>query len=196
MARSKNGEAIPPERRTPQDISDLNAFLAAARRRADTDAVKRYRAVLGYIDGTAVAKIAKSLHVARSTVNKWLGWYRGGGVEGLLTKPRPGAPKKLSAEMRASLTALIELGPIAAGYESGVWSGPMIGDLIYKRFCIRLHNHSVPRLLSKMGFSVQKPRKRLARADAEAQQMWITERLPAIKKKPQSVEAFCFSKTK
>jgi transposase len=59
----------------------------------------------------------------------------------------------------------------------------MIGDVIEQRFGVRYHNHHVPRLLHQLGFSVQRPRKRLARADAEAQEYWLRVRLPTIKKK-------------
>jgi len=41
----------------------------------------------------------------------------------------------------------------------------------------------VPRLLHELDFSVQRPRKRLARADAAAQATWIRKTFPAIKKK-------------
>ena len=59
----------------------------------------------------------------------------------------------------------------------------MIGDVIERRFGVRYHNQHVPRLLHQLGFSVQRPRKRLARADADAQAQWLREKFPAIKKK-------------
>src|SRR5262245_19892443 len=59
-----------------------------------------------------------------------------------------------------------------------------LGDLIRQRFGVRYHNHHVPRLLHQLGFSVQRPRKRLARADKEAQERWLKKRLPAITKSP------------
>jgi transposase len=65
----------------------------------------------------------------------------------------------------------------------------MIGDLIEQQFKIRYHNHHVPRLLLYLGFSVQRPRKRLARADLEAQANWRRKTLPKIKKKPRPAEA-------
>jgi hypothetical protein len=40
------------------------------------------------------------------------------------------------------------------------------------------------RLLHDLGFSVQRPRKRLARADAEKQAVWLGTTFPAIKKPP------------
>ncbi len=63
----------------------------------------------------------------------------------------------------------------------------MIGDLIEERFGVRYHTHYVPRLLHQLGFSVQRPRKRLARANAEAQDVWIKKTFPKIKKKPSGV---------
>lgn len=65
----------------------------------------------------------------------------------------------------------------------------MIGDLIEQRFGVRYHNHHVPRMLNQLGFSIQRPRKRLARADLEAQATWLRETFPAIKKKPRPAAA-------
>ena len=44
-------------------------------------------------------------------------------------------------------------------------------------------------MLNSMGFSVQRPRKRLAHADAQAQAHWLRKKFPAIKKKPQPAAA-------
>ena len=105
-------------------------------------------------------------------------------MEGLITATPPGPSPRLSEAQRDELTTLIESGSSAAGYTSGVWTGPMIGDLIAQRFDVQYHNHHVPRLLHELGFSVQRPRRRLARADADAQAVWLRKKLPRIKKKP------------
>jgi transposase len=150
---------------------------------------RRARAILGYIDGRRVVDLAAELGITRGSVNRWLRWYETLGVTGLLTGKPPGPAPRLSEAQRDALTALIEDGPAAAGYTSGVWTGPMIGDLIAQRFGVRYHNHHVPRLLHELGFSVQRPRRRLARADREAQAIWLREKLPAIKKKPRRAAA-------
>ena len=66
-------------------------------------------------------------------------------------------------------------------------AGPMIGDLIRRRYGVTYHNHYIPPLLHKLGFSVQRPRKRLARADHERQKYWLRTTFPRIKQKPLSV---------
>lgn len=184
MARTKTGEAIGPAGRTPAARKKLRRFIDAAARRSDLAAWKRGRAVLGYLGGTSVIELAGQLDVTRGAINRWLQWYEVQGVEGLVTRKAPGPPSKLTDGQRAVLAYMIEMGPQAVGYTSGVWTGPMIGDLIEQRFAVRYHNHHVPRLLNDLGFSVQRPRKRLARADADAQALWLRKRLPAIKKKP------------
>jgi len=134
-----------------------------------------------------VIELAAELDVTRGAINRWLQWYEAMGVAGLVTGKAPGPAPKLGEAQRRELTALVEAGPLAAGYPSGVWTGPMIGDLIARRFGVRYHKHNVPRLLHELGFSVQRPRKRLARADAQLQAIWLREKLPAIKKKPARV---------
>ena len=184
MARSKTGEAIGPLGRTPKAVQKLKRFVADAERRGDLDEWRRGRAVLGYLDGRRVIELAKELGKTRGALNRWLQWYDANGVDGLKTNYAPGPAPKLSGEQQEKLARLVEEGPLAAGYETGVWTGPMIGDLIESKFGVRYHNHHVPRLLNQLGFSVQRPRKRLARADLEAQAYWLKTRFPEIKKKP------------
>ncbi len=183
MARSKTGEAISARGRSPSARKKLRRFIRQRVKAGDLAEWRRGRAVLGYIEGRRVIEIAVELDVTRGAVNRWLQWYEAMGVGGLVTGRAPGPAPKLGEAQRGELSALVEAGPLAAGYQSGVWTGPMIGDLIERRFGVHYHRHNLPRLLHELGFSVQRPRKRLARADAEAQATWLRERLPAIKKK-------------
>ena len=188
MGRSKTGQAISEKRRTPEELDRLDALLKEVEKSGDLATWKRARAVRAYIDGEKVVEIHKALRIRRSTVNQWLRWYEVMGAEGLRTGTPPGAARRLSEEQRGELSRLIEAGPMAAGFTSGVWTGPMIGQLIFERYGVRYHNQHVPRLLNQLGFSVQRPRKRLARADSESQATWLRDRLPEIKKKPQPAE--------
>lgn len=184
MVRAKTGQAIPPDRRTPVALASLEAFRDEAGRRGALDEWRRAQAVLGYIAGRRVVDIAESLDARRTTVTNWLRWYTLHGLEGLRTaKPGKSEPR-LSPEQREELAAIVEAGPLAAGLPSGLWTGKMVASVIEERFGVSFHPQSVPRLLHQLGFSVQRPRKRLARADKEAQATWVRERLPEIKKRP------------
>lgn len=184
MGRSKTGEAISACGRSRSARRKLRRFIRQRAKNNKLDEWRRGRAVLGYIEGRRVVELAAELDCTRGSVNRWLQWYEALGVEGLITAKPPGASPKLADEQRRELASLVEAGPLEAGYQSGVWTGPMIGDLIERRFGVRTHRHNVPRLLHELRFSVQRPRKRLARADAIKQASWWNETFPAIKKKP------------
>ena len=196
MAQSNPGRAIRRARRRPAQLKQLDAFIVEAQLKNDLAEWRRGRAVRAYIAGRRVTDIAAEAGVTRGSVNRWLQWYDADHVEGLRTRIAEGPAPKLTEEQREALTVIIELGPIQAGYQSGVWTGPMIGDLIEQRFGVRYHNHHVPRLLHQLRFSVQRPRKRLARADLARQATWLRETLPAIKKKRGNAEGSSPTATK
>ena len=80
---------------------------------------------------------------------------------------------------------LMSIGFLLGDDSPVIWRGPMVGEMIRRLYGVRYHTHHIPRLLHQLGFSVQRPRKRLARADAESQAVWLRERLPAINKSAQ-----------
>lgn len=196
MPRSKNGQAIESSRTTVKEIAKLTVLLHEARADGDLATWRRARAVLGYVQGRKVIALAELLDVSRGAINQWLRWFNADGTDGLRPRPRLGASRRLSEEQQAELVTVIEAGPQAAGYLTGIWTGPMIGDLIHRRYGVRYHNHHVPRLLHKLGFSVQRPRKRLARADLERQEVWLRKQFPAIKKRPLRAEESSSSATR
>jgi len=189
VARSQNGEAISSRRKTRAERERLEQLLVDAQAIGDLATWKRAKAVRGYVEGGKVIALAKELGITRGAINRWLQWYEAGGAEGLRTNPIPGSEPRLTEDQRSELSAMIDAGPQAAGYTSGMWTGPMVGDWIRRRFGVSYHNHYVPELLHQLGFSLQRPRKRLANADAEKQAQWVQVRFPDIKKKPLPSEA-------
>lgn len=181
--RARTGQALDAEHIGAEAIRSLEGFVAVALQRNALDEWRRGEAMLRYIGGQPVIGIAAHLKVARGTVNLWLRWYQTMGLDGLKTWKPKGAKPKLTPEQKMELAAIVEAGPQSAGFESGVWTGPMVGEVIRQRFGVSYHKNNVPLLLHQIGFSLQRPRKRLCRADAEAQRDWVENRLPAIKKK-------------
>jgi transposase len=196
MARSRNGQAIRESQRTAEKLTLLNEFISEAEAQSDLATWRRGRAVIGYIQGKSVAQMTVELDVSLAAVKKWIRWYDVRGVQGLWTRTAPGAAHRLSEQQVAQLKEVIKAGPQAAGFTAGVWNGPMVKHWIEKNFGVSYHSHHIPRLLHRLGFSVQRPRKLLARADAQAQRQWIEVRLPAIKKKLRNAEASSFLRTK
>lgn len=182
MGRARNGQAISTERASRQELRALKKLQREAKRDGDLPTWRRATAVLGYLAGVSVIEQAAQLDVTRGSVNRWLQWFEAAGTDGLRPRERPGGAARLTEAQHRVLIAAIEAGPLAAGYPSGLWTGPMVGELIRRRFGVSYHNHYIPRLLHQLGFSVQRPRKRLAKADAERQAVWLKQTFPAIKK--------------
>lgn len=182
MRRTSRGSAIGAERRTRGERGRLRVLLRNSQKRGDLRTWRRAKGVLGYLSGQTVMALSQELNVSRSSINRWLGWFDKMGTEGLKPRESTGRGSCLTGEQLEELASVIDAGPQRAGYQTGIWTGPMIGDLIHRRYGVKYHNHYIPRLLHKMGFSVQRPRKRLARADLEKQRIWLKTRLPAIKK--------------
>ena len=58
---------------------------------------------------------------------------------------------------------------MAYGYMPGVCTAPMIAEIIQAEFNLDYHSGHVRKLLKQAGFSVQKPKRQLAKADPEKQ---------------------------
>ena len=79
---------------------------------------------------------------------------------------------------------ILDSGPVAYGLDSGVWTSPMITWVIEEEFDVQYHPGHVRKLLHSLGYSVQRPRRRLARANAWEQDRWHRYTYPNLKKKP------------
>ena len=145
---------------------------------------KRLRAVVLNSEGHTSGELAKILDSPRSKVSEWLQRYQSQGVEGLLEGYRSGRPSELTEPQRQQLGDLLDSGPVAYGLDGGIWTSPMIAWVIEEEFGVRYHPGHVRKLLRELGFSVQRPRRVLARADAVAQDRWHRRIYPALKKKP------------
>lgn len=144
---------------------------------------KRIHAVLLNCDGRTSGEIADILESPLSRTSQWLRDYDVYGYEGLLEGYRSGRPARLSEKQRIQLCDVIDSGPVAYGFLSGVWTSPMIARVIGEEFSISYHPGHVRKLLCELGFSVQRPRRLLARADKQKQDKWHRYTYPRIKKK-------------
>lgn len=151
---------------------------------ADWREARRFRAFELSQNDWKQTDIAEALGVSRSAVSTWLKKARQEGLEALKTSPRSGRPPKLSEEERAQLPDLLEKGPEHFGFRGAVWTRARVGAVIEEAFGVSYCDSHVGRILSQIGWSLQKPTRRAAQRDEEAIQRWKEEDWPRIKKKP------------
>ena len=168
----------------PATCRRLTRLSREAERDGAYRVAKRLQAVVLNAEGHTSGELASVLKAPRSKVSEWLARYQADGVEGLLEGYRSGRPPELSAEQHQQLTDILESGPVAYGLDTGVWTSPMIAWVIEEEFGVTYHPGHVRKLLHTLGFSVQRPRRVLARANAAEQDRWHRRVYPQIKKNP------------
>lgn len=99
------------------DKAQLEGWLRASTTRQSH--AMRARIILALSQGCDVAEVAASLGLNEQTVYKWRGRYQTQGLAGLSDAPRPGQPRKLSAEkVKEILTLTVERIPREATHWS------------------------------------------------------------------------------
>jgi len=161
--------------------------LIRLRKQAERDGAyrvaKRLQAVVLNSQGRTSGELANLLTAPRSRVSEWLARYQAHGLEGLLEGHRSGRPLELTPAQRKQLDDILDSGPVAYGLDTGIWTSPMIAWVIKEEFGIHYHPGHVRKLLHRWGFSVQRPRRVLARANADQQDRWQRYTYPSLKKK-------------
>jgi transposase len=182
-----------PRRGLRLDIDDYNHIIQhryLAKKRKDLEARVRLRAILLVHEGKTLEQVGQMLEVARSTVQRWIGRYRCRGVTGLLVRgPYQGKKPRLSLDQKRELAIMIRQGPENSGLDTGVWTAPIIADLVKRRFRIAYSPSQIRRVLHELGFSLQYPRQEPSKADKKRQATWLDEELPEIKKKSKRTKA-------
>ena len=164
--------------------------LLALRREAQADkaprVVLRIQGILMSLDGSSTGEIARRLRVHRSGVPVWIGNWNQYGQEGLWEGHRSGRPPQLSAPQREQLADILDSGPVAYGLETGIWTSPLVAQLIQEEFGRAYHPGHVRKLLRQLGYSVQRPTTRLVQADLRQKRKWTRYTYPNLKKTPQT----------
>jgi transposase len=171
------------DRRTVKQLIQL-------RREAQADKAPRVvlciQGILLSLDGHTTGEIAQRLKIHRSTVPTWIDHWNQYGTEGLWEGHRCGRPAGLAAKERERLCDILDSGPVAYGLETGIWTSPLIGQVIREEFDQEYHPGHVRKLLKQLGYSRQRPTTRLVQADLAQKRKWVRYTYPKLKKTPKA----------
>ena len=145
---------------------------------------RRLEAVKLLEKGWSIGRIARTLSCTRQSVGRWRRAWRCGGRRRLDARPVPGRPNKLSARQRHLLVLRLVKGALANGFSTSLWTCPRIAELIRREYAVRYHVDHIPRLLTCLGFSCQKPERQASERDEAAIRRWVAVDWPRIKKRP------------
>jgi transposase len=132
--------------------------------------------------GRGVSEVARLVGVCSRSVSRWMSMYEAGGEAGLASKPQKGPKPGLSHDDLAALEGELLKGPREHGFPTELWTLARVAKVIERRFGIKYHPCHVWKVLTRMGWSAQKPERRAREQDEEAVRKWREEEWPRIKK--------------
>jgi len=143
---------------------------------------RRLSAGADLIAGMKQSDVARKYGVTPAAVSLWAQTIRKDGIEGLRMRKARGNPPKLERESRERLVEILETGPEAYGWDSGLWTSSRVVKVIRREFGVRYHPHYMPRLLRRLGFRPVKPKRRASEKDEDRKDAWLTTTWVQVKK--------------
>src|SRR5436190_3686837 len=147
---------------------------------------RRRRAIELLRDGERQVDVARFLGVDRTSVYRWQQQAERG-EQALAAQAHPHRPPALADHQLLRLEALLSEGAAAHGWHNQLWTTARVAELIFRHFGIRYHHDHVGRFLrQRLGWSVQKPRRRARERDEAAILRWQSEEFPRLAREAQA----------
>ena len=138
--------------------------------------------------------IAGELRVSERSVRRWRQAWQAGGLGGLASRGQA-AQCRLDEDQLAALDAVLEAGPLAAGWTDQRWTLARIRDLVAAKFREQYTIPGIWYLLRRRGWTCQIGARRAIERDDGAVQVWKKETWPRIKAPRRPSAAGSSSKT-
>ena len=137
-----------------RDDFDAAAVRRLARDADDADQARRLLAIAAVYEGMSRADAARMGGMDRQTLRDWAHRFNDEGAAGLINRPAPGNPRRLTPEQEAELERLVEAGPAAAGLSHlARWRCADLKALIAERWGVAYHERTIGKLLDRLDFS-------------------------------------------
>ena len=151
---------------------------------SDWREARRYRAWELKQKGWNQTRIAEALGVTTGAVSQWFAAVVAGGLGALRSRKGGGPKSRLSEGQLQRLPELLGRGPEAYGFRGDVWTRARVRAVIQAEFGVTYSKEHVGRLLSKIGWSRQKPIERASQRDEAEIARWQAETWSELEKKP------------
>jgi transposase len=143
---------------------------------------RRKRAVELLNGGLGIRETARQVGASPSSVVRWRDAYKKGGCEALTSKPPPHRPCRLTDKQLQLFQKILLKGATASEYKTELWTLKRIAAVMRKHFGVDYQLSGVWYILTRLGWSCQKPQKRAMERDQRDIEAWRKSRWPDIKK--------------
>jgi transposase len=133
--------------RFPDDaLPTLDAFLKQTK---EARVFRRAQAVREVVKGQRLQTISDTLSFTYSALRKWVHRFAHQGTPGLMDRPRPGRPPKVTCELEQHLNRLIAQDPLEYGSLHSQWSCRELAIVFARETGVHLGRESVRGILKK-----------------------------------------------
>jgi putative transposase len=131
----------------PDDaLPTLDTFLKQAK---EARVFRRAQAVRAVVKGHRLQTVSDTLAFPYSALRKWVHRFAHQGPQGLVDRPRPGRPPKVTCELEKHLNRLVEQDPLEHGSVYSQWSGRELAAVLARETGVQLGRESVRGVLKK-----------------------------------------------
>jgi transposase len=143
----------------------------------------RERAVQAVLkEGLSVTIVSQAFGTDRSTIHRWLTRYDSDREMGLVRRPVPGRPRKLTELDPTSLQSIVLAPASHYGYETDFWTTRRLRQVIWAEFRVRISKQTILRRLHEAGLTYQKPEREYFELSEEERQAWVVSEVPKIRR--------------
>src|SRR5437660_6978740 len=133
--------------RFPDDaLSTLDTFLKQTK---EARVFRRTQAVREVVKGQRLQTVSDTLQFTYSALRKWVHRFAHQGTQGLVDRPRPGRPPKITGELEKHLNRLVDQDPLQHGSVSSQWSCRELATVLTQQTGVQLGRESVRDVLKK-----------------------------------------------
>jgi transposase len=168
---------------------------AAQRERHRLEARRLHAAEL-MAAGIHQAEVARQLGVSAQAVSVWHARFKADGPQALRSRGPSGPAPRLSDSQLAQVEQALLQGATTHGFVGELWTLDRVATVIERLTGVRHHPAWVWALLRhRLGWTVQRPKRRAAERDQAAIDRWVKEDWPRILQTPNGAEPAWSSST-
>jgi transposase len=131
----------------PDDaLPTLDTFLKQTK---EARVFRRAQAVRDVVKGRRLQNVSDTLQFTYSALRKWVHRFAHEGPQGLVDRPRPGRPAKVTCALEQHLNRLVDQDPLQHGALSSQWSCRELATVLARETGVQLGRESVRCALKK-----------------------------------------------
>src|SRR6266571_5291335 len=129
-------------------LPTLDTFLKQTK---EARVFRRAQAVRDVVKGQRLQTVSDTLSFTYSALRKWVHRFAQQGTQGLVDRPRPGRPPKVTCALEQHLNRLVDQDPLQHGAISSQWSCRELATVLARETGVQLGRESVRCALKKNG---------------------------------------------